>query len=517
MISRPRITRLFAGSSALYLVAWLAAALANEAQFGLVPWRAQLHLALFGFIGMMIFGMSYLFVPNFSGRMLARTDWAAAHLAVAHLGVAGGAWVLAVASPADWVFMALYFTGGLLWTANLLATLRTPKVEVLKKGLIPLEDSGGIPSLRQRVDRWARVATMAVPFYLLAATAGFVAAYGGLSPYAPALHLYTTGFIALMVFGAGYHLLPRFTGVVPRPNFVAFNVLLGIAGPAWVGLTIEDSAGLFPLAAFTEAAAGLLFAGFILDSLAKTERGHPSYLFYAASAVSLITGVLLGFGFAMDYTWRAYRPVHAWINLFGFAGLMILGVSVDALIGYRRSDSRDRLSFTALFLSAVAGLGLVAASYTGVQARVPGLVLLLLAALLYAARLFAKFRDVAAAEERLARTPPRILRPDMTVAEAVRAFPEKGEVFRELGVDRCCMERSLAHYAEAKGLTYEALAARLDPMKPNPGGESMSTEEPKCYLCGAPESRTLLLQARRQGKAVWVCPAEMPRLIHGGG
>lgn len=454
-VTRPRITRLFAASSGLYLLAWLGAALADALSPGAVPWRAQLHLALFGFAGMMIFGMSYLFVPNFSGRMLARTDWAVAHLALAHAGVAGGAAALAAGSPADWVFMALWLAGGGLWTANLLATLKGPRLEVLEKGLIPLEDAAESP--RKRVDRWARVATAVVPIYLLAASAGFVASYAGVLAYPVPLHLYTTGFIALMIFGAGYHLLPRFTGVVPPPRFVALNVGLGAAGPALVGLSIGSPSGLFRGAALLEATAGLLFAGFVIGSLLKTGRRHPAYLFYAASAVCLAAGVLLGLLFAVDYRWRIYTPVHAWVNLLGFAGLMIVGVSIDALIGYRRSDSRDRLSFTAIFLSAVAGLGMVAASYGGTPTRTAGLLLLLFAALLYAARLLAKFREIGEAERRLA-------------------------------------------------------ASR----KPGPGGESMS-DEPKCYLCGAPESRTLLLQARRQGKTVWVCPAEMPRLIHGGG
>lgn len=515
MIPRPRITRLFAGSSALYLVAWLAAALADALSPGLVPWRAQLHLALFGFVGLMLLGMAYQFVPTFSGRMLARTDLALASLVAAHVGAAGGFAALAAAPRWAWVPMALWFLGALLWSANLLLTLRGPKVEALEKGLIPMESLGVRGSPRQRVDRWARVATAAVPFYLLAASAGLVAAYGGLYPYAPPLHLYTTGVVLLMIVGAGYHLLPRFTGVVPPPAYAALNVLAAIPGPAGVALAIEGPPELFPPAALLEATAGLLFAGFVLSSLLRTERRLASYWFYGASAASLALGVVLGLAFAVHYEWRIYVPAHAWVNLLGFAGFMIAGVTLDALIGYRRGDAGDRVAFVAMAAPALLGLPLTALGTAGFPTRIPGLVLLLSFAGVYAVRLFAKFRDIAESERRMARTPIRVLRPDMTVAEAARAFPERKEVFQELGVDRCCMERSLAHYAQAKGLTYEALAARL--AKATTGGESMSTEEPKCFLCGAPESRTVLLQARKQGKTVWVCPAEMPRLIHGGG
>lgn len=533
MISRPRITRLFAGSGALYLVAWLAAALADTLSPGRVPWHAQLHLALFGFIGMVLFGMSYLFVPNFAGRMLARTDLALAHLVLAHAGAAGGFLALAGGAPElAWFAALLYLAGGGLWTANLLLTLRRPKVEVLEKGLIPLEALDGADSPRKRVDRWARVATSFVPLYLMAALAAFAAAYRGAIPYAPALHLYTTGVVLLMVIGAGYHLFPRFTGAVPDPRIAALNVLLGAVGPAAVGLSIQGALA-FPAAAALEAAAALLFAGFVLDSLRRTGRSHPSYAFYGTSAASLAVGVSLGVAFALRPEWRVHAALHAWLNLLGFAGFMIVGVTLDALVGYHRNDLRERREFRALQLSGLAGLLLLLGSYLGAPTRAAGLVLLLLFAGHYAARLGLKFRSVAEAERRLAAPPPRELQPFLTVTEAIRGFPRFRPAFQELGVDGCCMERTLAHFAQAKGLTYPALVERLTRFKPTPGGETMTEsagaasprllpeaqaqEEAKCLLCGAPESRTLLLQARKQGKPVWVCPAEMPRLIHGGG
>ncbi len=520
-LSRPRITRLFVGSGALYLAAWLAAALADSLSPGAVPWRAQLHLALFGFIGMVIFGMSYLFVPNFSGRTLARTDLALAHLALANAGVVGGFLALAGGVPETASLAALlYLAGGGLWAANLLLTLKRPRVEVLEKGLIPPEALEGADSPRKRVDRWARVATSVVPLYLLASLAAFAAAYAGSAPYDSALHLYTTGVVLLMVIGAGYHLFPRFTGAVPDPRVAALNVLLGAAGPAAVALSIGGGPA-FPAAAALEAAAALLFAGFVLDSLRRTGRSHPSYAFYGASAASLVLGVSLGVAFALRPEWRAYAALHAWANLLGFAGFMIVGVVLDALVGYHRNDPRERREFRALQASGVAGLLLLLASYLGAPTRAAGLALLLLFAGHFAARLGLKFRSVAEAERRLAAPPPRELRPDLTVAEAVRGFPRFRPAFQELGVDGCCMERTLAHYAEAKGLTYEGLVKRLEgtapaDSKPASGGGSMPEEEAKCLLCGAPESRTLLLQARKQGKPVWVCPAEMPRLIHGG-
>lgn len=521
MIPRPRITRLFAGSSALYLLVWLGAALADSLSPGLVPWRAQLHLALLGFVGMMVLGMAYQFVPTFSGRMLARTDLALWSLVAAHGGAAGGFIALMAAPRAAWVPMLLWLAGAVLWAANLFLTLRGPKVEALEKGLIPQESLGGAASPRARVDRWARVATAAVPLYLLAASAGLVAAYDGLISYAPPLHLYTTGVIVLMIVGAGYHLLPRFTGVVPPPAYAALNVLAAIPGPAGVALAIEGPQGLFPPAALLEATAGLLFAGFVLGSILRTERRLASYWFYGASGLSLATGVLLGFVFALHYEWRIFVPAHAWVNILGFAGFMIAGVTLDALIGYRKGDVRDRRAFAAMVVPAFLGLPLTALGTVGLLTRVPGLVLLLCFAGVYGTRLLSKFRAIAESERRLAAPPLREVRPETTVAEVARSFPRVKPVLQELGVDACCMERSLTHYAQAKGLTYETLVARLGvpstKQKPASGGETMTTEEPKCLLCGAPESKTLLLQARKQGKTVWVCPAEMPRLIHGGG
>jgi hypothetical protein len=456
--------------------------------------------------------------------MLARPDWALWSLAAAHAGVAGGFAALAAAPRSAWAPMLFWLAAALLWTANLLATLRGPRVEALEKGLIPAESLGGAASPRQRVDRWARVATVAVPLYMIAGSAGVAAAYAGLHSYGPPLHLYTAGVVALMVVGAGYHLLPRFTGVVPPPAYAALNVLTAVPGPAAVALAIEGPPALFPPAALLEAAAGLLFAGFVLRSLLGTERSLASYWFYGASALSLTAGVSLGFLFSLRYEWRLFVPAHAWVNLLGFAGFMIAGVTLDALVGYRKGDARDRRVFAAMALPAFLGLPLVALGATGLPTRLPGLVLLLGFAVVFVSRLLSRFRAIAESERRLAAPPAVALRPDLTVAEAARSFPNTKPVFQALGVDACCMERSLSHYAEAKGLTYEALAARLgapsvrsSKEEPDPGGDEMAGEEPKCALCGAPESKTLLLQGRKQGKTVWVCPAEMPRLIHGGG
>lgn len=40
-------------------------------------------------------------------------------------------------------------------------------------------------------------------------------------------------------------------------------------------------------------------------------------------------------------------------------------------------------------------------------------------------------------------------------------------------------------------------------------------DETKCIFCGVSDQESLLLAARFEGQAGWVCPKELPRLIHG--
>lgn len=41
--------------------------------------------------------------------------------------------------------------------------------------------------------------------------------------------------------------------------------------------------------------------------------------------------------------------------------------------------------------------------------------------------------------------------------------------------------------------------------------------EAKCMFCGCDDSQVPLIAVQCKGESSWVCPKEMPSLIHGGG
>jgi len=408
-------TRIAVASSLTFLVVWLASSLVlawdtdaagapARAAFSRTAWTIE--LPALGFIGLMIMGMAHHFVPLFSGRELRSR-----RAGVGQVGVAVSAVVLDLAHPSlEAVAKGLWLVAAVSFVVLILATLRQPA------SAVRVQDRR--PELR-RVDRHAIPMTAAAILYLVAASVGFFLASPQGRPLWPAaapywfsyLHLYTLGFIALMVFGVGFHLFPRFLDAAPPLAGVRAVMVLALAGPVGVAGTMPllgrpGGGTLFAAFALFEATAAVLFALLVVDLWRRSPKRRMASLFNVVGVLWLGLGV--GLGALMGLAPAAYlgwAPAHGWINLLGFAGFQILGVTHEVLPPYASRGLRAIRAATRVhLLLAVLGLGLVVSaqdavlrgdlSLGGTLSRV-GFALLLAMSLSYSAGTVSTLRDIA--------------------------------------------------------------------------------------------------------------------------
>ncbi len=369
-------TRLGVASSLTFFLVWMISSLVEAwalhlRNFGLASTLAgvawSFYLPLLGFIGLMILGMAQHFVPLFAGRELWDNRVAMAQILLADLGV-----VLLLVLPRRWEAVGLtsWLAAAFLFVVLIVMTLRSKQLSAR-----PMERRAEF----RAVDRLAIPMTSASIFYLLAASVGFVLAALPRNPWIPPmssywfsfLHLYTLGFISLMVFGVGFHLLPRFLDVVPPCAAVKAILFLGVPSPAGVALTMpflvsRDSLEfLFVVLAICEATAALLFAALVFILWRRSPKHRPASTFNAASGLWLAVGVVLAvlIGIAPQ-EYLIWAPAHGWINLLGFAGFSIFGITHEVLPPFASKGLRvTRTTTHAHFALAFLGLALIVASY----------------------------------------------------------------------------------------------------------------------------------------------------------
>ncbi len=396
--------RLAIVASLSFLLLWMASSLASAvaalAGDSTVPaalfepsWN--LYLPALGFIGLMIMGMAQQFIPLYSGHELWSGRGAMLQIAVSIAGV-----VLTLVAPSLVpIGLALWVLGTLLFILWILMTLRSPKLPVQAKGKhveFHSMDVLGIPM------------TSAAVLYLIAASVGFLVASPDAAPLVPFaaqhwfsfFHLYTLGFIVLMVFGVGFHLFPRFTDTVPNLRVAKLITAMALPGPAMVAMAMPflDTPSIefvFAIFAVFEAIAAVLFAVLVLDLWNRSERRRPASAFNAAAGLWLILGVTFAslFGIAPQAT-LMWVPAHGWINLFGFAGFEIFGVTHEVLppftsMGLAVSRRVTRVDFALANIGLAAVVLSFAASFLGFSLvgellAIVGLAVLVTVAVLYA-------------------------------------------------------------------------------------------------------------------------------------
>lgn len=398
-------SRLAVAAGLLFLVLWIASALVTTAalavgDFGLAASLTRpawtIDLPLFGFLGLMVLGFAFEFMPLFAGRELASSRVAISPviLAIVSITISLGSSRWLAAGRAIWLGAAALFLGMVLLSRT--------------RGASPDPRADSSPEQRL-VDRRAATMAGASVVYLLAASFGFVLVSPGGRPVVPVLgaygsslvHLYSFGFVALALIAIVFHLLPRFFDAVPPARLVTTVAVYAGLSPAAIALTIPYAGTdgpvrfLFFSFAIVEGVAAILFAWLALSMarLGRPPRPVSGFLVIGGLWFVLAVGVS---AYLAGFPGSVLRSSSAsdWITLFGFVGSLVFGVANGVISPHRDRDSpREQVAIRAHQVLATLGLVLVIGSQAFSLAGYPrsssavglaGFGVLLLVALSYA-------------------------------------------------------------------------------------------------------------------------------------
>lgn len=314
-----RWARRFVLVGAAFLACWQVAELAGAGR------RPAVALGVLGFVLHTVFGKAYALVPTYFDRDLAAPRLMPVHLACA----LSGTLLLALGAEASVPVAAE--AGGALWLAGVLVFLATV-LWTLRGNFTGSETATGTSDAQRRdVDRYANAFVPVALVYLAAGSYALAAAGGPFPPlldgYPPrASHLLAAGAAALMLFAVGFRLLPRFLVVSPSRPLVAVVLPAGAVGPALVAATLPAGPG-FRVGAAIEAVAVVGFAVAVVRMIVRSDRGRVGFHGVAAGAAAGVLAALLGLSFAFAAPRPGLVAAHLRLNLLGFLGLTIVGVS----------------------------------------------------------------------------------------------------------------------------------------------------------------------------------------------
>jgi len=315
-----RWSRVLVAVGIVALVAWQAAVLVD------LPRRTAVTLGVYGFVLHVVFGKAYALVPSYFDRDLAWSVAPAVQLPLTTVGVAGLALTPLTGVPdiAGAIGAVTWTLGVAVFLGTLLATVRT--------NLTGAETGTGEHNADRRpVDRAANLFVPLVLAYLAVGTwetlAMQTAAPGLLDGYPPRVsHLLAAGTAALLVFAVGFRLLPRFLVTqVERP--LPWVVLLpGAVGPALIAVGLPGGS-LLHAGAGLEAVAMLGWAFVYVRLYRATDRDRVGFYGPLAGVAAGVLGVGLGVLMAVQSVSRPLAIAHYRLNVLGFLGLTIVGVT----------------------------------------------------------------------------------------------------------------------------------------------------------------------------------------------
>ncbi|WP_276273884.1 hypothetical protein [Haloarcula litorea] len=355
--ARSRGSRRFVLAGVAFLVGWQVALLSGASR------RLVVLLGLYGFVLHTVFGKAYALVPSYFDRTLAWPRAPAVQLPLAVPGVAA----LAVDSHLGIPWLAPVGWG--LWTAGVAVFLGTLAWTVRTNPTGGETGTGDANADRRPVDR---VANAAVPVVFAYLGAGSLLALGRalglpvpLSLPAQVSHLLAAGGAALLVFGVGFRLFPRFLVVPASRRTAAVVVAAGAVGPLCLAVGLRRPPWL-AVGAVVETVAVAGFALWFLRALVRSERRRIGFAAVGTAAVAGLLGVALGLHFAFAGRPTGLVAAHYRTMLLGFLGLTVVGATLQF---YPPSVGRWRLSTDR---TARAAVGLLA---VGLAAQLGGLAL----------------------------------------------------------------------------------------------------------------------------------------------
>ncbi len=314
----------------LYLVISLILLILNVVTKKLFFTQLVYNTMIFGFIMMLIFGMSYNLIPIFSRRLTFHSN----KMIIIHLILANLALAFMVASYLfqdiftllHLTFSLLWLIGAILYVANIMLTVRKP----------PHDYKTPVKENTIKLDKIASKFTTSAGLYVVLG-AFLLLLQDVIIPFPVIVHWHTTGVVMLMIIGVGYHVFPRITKV-QVPYKTAYVGILGIFAPLLLALSRMNPRGLqflFLAGAFLEYVAVLNFAVSLIYMVFKSPKKRLVMAYYLASAFAMIIGLSLGFSFGFFPDWIVTLfQVHAFINLFGIVTFLIFGVSFQMIFFY---------------------------------------------------------------------------------------------------------------------------------------------------------------------------------------
>lgn len=300
-------------------------------------WEAAISLAVLSGIFPMILAINTRIVPVFSRR-----DWASSRLVrlMVAAAVASG-WIVFIGRIADnrsaiVSGSALALAAGVLFLANLARLFKSP---VVRPGPpLPYPEQAAADRIATQFTRLSGI------WLLVGLSIGLVVAIHTPDTGRWELvwaHAMLVGFAFSMASGVTYHVLPRWTNGRWR-SIGALRVhyyVTMVALPLMVLALALDSQVLFHMAAPLQAAVIALWIGNCLPFIRKLPRFTSAG--FGAALLALAVGIGLGMSFAVTPANGALlRPVHAELNLFGWAGLLITGVTYYLAPRFAGADLR---------------------------------------------------------------------------------------------------------------------------------------------------------------------------------
>lgn len=307
-------------TSLLFLLAWQAGTVLG------IPRQAEVTVAVYGFVLLLVFGKAYSLVPTYFDRELALPRAPAVQFPLVVLGAAGllgaslglgPAWTGSVGAVL-WGLGVGVFLGTVLWT--------------IRGNLTGRDTATGDPNAHRRsVDRVANGFVPVALGYLAVGSYETVAMHTALTPllggYPPrTTHLLAAGTAGLLVFALGFRLLPRFTVETPPRPLVAVVLPAGAVGPALLA-TYLGTGPWFLVGALLETVAVVGFAVAVGVLFVRSDRQRVGFYGVLAGAASSVVAAGLGVWFAVAGPSPALVAAHLRLNLLGFLALTIVGIT----------------------------------------------------------------------------------------------------------------------------------------------------------------------------------------------
>lgn len=316
-----RWSRTFVATGVCWLVIGLAAVVAA------IPRRSVVVALLLGFVLHTVFGKAYSLVPTYFDRevALARapaiqfpfTLTGTALLALDGTRMVDARWV-AQSGATAWLIGVGIFLATVGWT--------------IRDNLTGKETATGDANADRRpVDRLANAFVPIALLYLGLGSYAILAGATALPPlvdgYPPrASHLLAAGTGALLVFAIGFRLLPRFLVASPPRALVPVVLVAGALAPLCLAIGLP-SGSLFHAGAGLQAIAIAGFAASYIVLFVRSPRERVGFYGVLAGALFGVLGVALGLWMAVGVPPVGTTTAHFRVNLVGFLGLTIVGVS----------------------------------------------------------------------------------------------------------------------------------------------------------------------------------------------